>query len=484
MTKKHSTTTPKGGKNHLAKELYCDEPKTGQCAEDVLATARLNLIMRFPFFGKVAQNMSLVESNAVPTTAVDAKGRLYFNRKWVNHFDENDALFEMGHEAMHMIQRCFGRFPKGGDPGLWNRAADYLCDTSLIDAGMKQSDISLQEVTPDKVEMVHELGTIEAVYKKLLVDRENNTQCEACKAETKKMQSLSKKEDAENQAENKEINGNGDEESEAAPGHEHGDGEDCGGGEEELEHTCGGSIRMCCAGHTTDLSNATPMDEQKWLEKVVAAKMFAESKGNMPAGLSDQIEALTKSTVRWQEYIKTHATKIFGRDRYTHRRANRRSYAIKMRIPSPVPDGKSAVIAVDTSGSMSHDACRQCITEAAGIMRACGADKVWLILHDAVPYYSGYVTEADLTKLKMARGGTSHQGVFKILARKYENEKMNVPREEEVHLAVMFTDLGTDFPDTKPDFDVIWGVPVGGCPGIDCAVPFGLKVPVELNEGP
>jgi predicted metal-dependent peptidase len=115
-------------------------------------------------------------------------------------------------------------------------------------------------------------------------------------------------------------------------------------------------------------------------------------------------------------------------------------------------------------------------------MRACGAEKVWLILHDAVPYYSGYVTEADLSKMKMSRGGTSHRGVFEVLARKYDDEKMNIPQDEDVHLAIMFTDLGTDFPDYKPEYDVIWGVPVGGCPGIETEVPFGLKVPVELNE--
>jgi len=469
------------GKASDPAKYYKDEPVSGMEAEELLSMARLKMLMEQPFFGKIAYSMVIIENNSIPTTAVDPRGRLFYNRKWVNGMTLEDAIFEFGHETMHIVQRCFDRFPEGGDPGMWNKAADWRCDTDLVDAGFTQSEISKEAVTSETQEKTRKLGTIEAIYKDMLVNAENNTQCEACKQFLKQLQGMSEKEKQEAAAENKALNGKDGEEGEGGEEGESGaPGEGCGGEGKPLEHTCG-NVRHCCTGQTADLSKADPMDAQKWLETIVAAKMHAEGKGNMPGALGEAIDELTKSTVRWQDYLKTHATKIFGKDLYTYKRYNRRGHAIGVRMPACRPDGKTAVIAIDTSGSMSEEDVRQCVTEAASIMVACGAVKVWLILHDMRAYYSGYVSDADLTKLKMSRGGTSHHEVFDILRRQHDDELKNVPRDEDVSLAILFTDLGTDFPDYRPDFEVIWGVPVGGCPGIDANVPFGLKVPVELG---
>ena len=96
-------------------------------------------------------------------------------------------------------------------------------------------------------------------------------------------------------------------------------------------------------------------------------------------------------------------------------------------------------------------------------------------------YFSGWVQEADLTNLKMARGGTSHHEVFACLNKNHPTSAFNVPTDEEVTLAVLFTDLGTDFPDQAPEYDVIWGVPSDGCPGMEMPVPFGKKIEVDMS---
>jgi predicted metal-dependent peptidase len=469
-----------------AKDFYKDEPVSGQKAEDLLAAARLKMLMEFPFFGKIAQNMTLVETDQVPTTAVDPKGRLYFNRKWVNHMTIDDAVFEFAHETGHLYQRCFERFPEGANHGIWNKAADWRVDTDLVDAGLTPSKISKMAVDEKAMEKTRELGYLPAIYKWMLVEAEENTDCAACKELIKNLQGLQKQEDHDNKKENKALNGPDSPGSgEGDDGEGEGEGGECksdsgGGSGGETKHTCG-NIRQCCVGTSADMGKATAMDEQKWMEVVIAAKMHAESKGNMPGNIGERIDTLTKSTVRWQDHLKSKSSKIFGRDRYSFRRYNRRGAAMKVRLPRALPDGKTAVIACDTSGSMSTESCVQCITEAGAIMKACGADKLWLILHDYVPYFSDYVTEADLTKLKCSRGGTSHQGVFQVLNREYVDEEMNIPPTEEVELAIMFTDLGTDFPEVNPKFEVIWGVPEGSCPGMNCEVPFGTKVPVPIE---
>jgi predicted metal-dependent peptidase len=500
-------TTPQKGSN--PKDFYRDSPLSGIKAVDLLAAARLSLLCKHPFFGKIAVNMAYVETDKVPTTAVDARGTFYYNPKWVNGFDQKDSLFESAHEVMHIAQRLWSRKPKHVNHGIYNMAADILADVSLMDAGLEQSKISAKMVTPERVAQARIHDTVPKMYKFLLDEAKNQTDCPACKKAFKDLQDLQEGKKKAEEEENKKLNeapGGEDDDSpegdpqggeSASPGDDdgdghgdgcgegcgHGEGEGCGSsdGDDEPQHTCG-NVRMCCAGNSADASKMDPVDQQKWTEVIISAKLHAENKGNMPAGLSDYVNELTKSKVRWQDHIKTRATKIFGQDRYSYRKLSRRGPAMKLRLPGHQPDGKSAVAAVDTSGSMSVREAQQCISECCGIMKACGCEKLWLILHDMRTYYSGWVTEADLTKLEMARGGTSHVEVFQCLDRTHPNQEMNFPATEEVVLAIMFTDLGTDFPNEKPGYDVIWGVPSDGYPGMKADVPFGKKVEVEMSE--
>lgn len=482
-------------------EWYCDKPKSGVEAEELLSAARLALLCDYPFFGKIALNFGFIESKTVPTTAVDQRGNFFYCRKWVNHFDKVDAIWSMAHETMHLMQRFFSRKPEGANHFLWNLAADYVLETQLLESGLPQSKNSKLMLTPEVQEMVKQCGTLPAVYKHLLQKLENQTDCEACKELIKQLKSQGNKYNNSRQKENEKINkensgGGGSKEEdkensendnndcngEGCKSNAEGDGScGCGNGRQKLEHTCGINGPPCCSGILCDSDDLDPTEEQEWIEKIVAAKMHAESKGNMPAGLSDYIDQLTKSKVRWQDYLKASATRLFGRDRYTYKRINRRGPAINLRLPGHVPDGKVAVGAIDTSASMSVEEVKQCLSEFSAIMKACGCEKLWLILHDMRVYFSGWVSEADLTKLKMARGGTSHVGVFACLNKQHKNQKFNLPNEEKVTLAVLFTDLGTDFPNEKPDFEVIWGVPSDGCPGMDADVPFGKKVKVEME---
>lgn len=496
-----------------AAKYYSDTPKTGVHPESLLQAARLELMMKFPFFGKVAMNMAFIETDMVPTTAVDAKGNFYYNPKWVNGFTREDALFEMGHEVMHLVQRLWSRKSKGIIHSIWNKAADYHADTSLIEAKLEQSAISKEMVGPAEQQLTRDHDTVNKLYIYLLKQAEQNTDCQACKQLIKQIMQMGKKQKQQNEAEDKQgqEKSQGSGESGQQPGgdqpgepgdgedHSHGDGEPCdhshgghgdgegegegqgqGQGGDSPEHTCD-NIRLCCAGVGADVSNMDANDIQKWTEIVVGAKIHAQGKGNMPAALGEYIDSLVKSKVKWQDYLRTAATRIFGKSRYTVKRPNRRGPAIGLRIPAKTPDGYTAVLVFDTSASMSCEEVRQCLSEGKEILRVCGCQKIWVIMHDMRVYFSGWVQDADFTNLKMARGGTSHQEVFQILDRSHKNEDFNIPREHEVTLAVMFTDLGTDFPRQAPDYEVFWGVPSNGSPGMAGQVPFGKKIEVEMK---
>lgn len=489
-----------------ASDHYTDTPVSGYAPEKLLGLARVKMLHEVPFFGKLAQNMALIPSDRFPTTAVDRKGRMYYNPKWVNSFNMVDAVFEFGHETMHLVQRCAERFPKGANHSIWNLAADYFCDTMLIDAGFEQSFASKLMVGPKEQALARKYGTIEALYLHLMKEqKEKQDNCKACQNAKKDTQDESDKTDkAEKESDDGEEEGDGGSGGEDSDGGEDsgdgdGSGSDEGGDEGEGDgsgdepHTCG-NIRQCCVGTSADLDGADPMEQQKWTELLIASKMHAEAKGNMPAALGEMIDGLTKSTVRWQDYLKSAATKVFGRDRYTFKRPNRRSRGmgnLGVRLPRAQPDGKSAVVAIDTSASMSEDEVRQCLSEASEIMTQCGARSLFIILHDTCVYYAGEVGPEMLTSLKMSRGGTSHQEVFELLGgatikNRYADERgeaeFKLPRETEVELVVLFTDLGTDFPEFKPNYEVLWAVPSDGYPGMSADVPFGKKVEVDMKE--
>ena len=472
-------------------EFWCKVPTSGIDAHSLLLAARMELLGRHPFFGKLASNLTLVPSKTIKTTAVTARGIFFYNEEWINHMSKEDAVWSMAHEVMHLYQRFFARLPDGASFKMFNLAGDYVLETQLFDTGLKQGKHSKCKTTLEIRNKVVELGgTVPKVYRWLLENQtdEEKGDCKACKEDEEKLKGEAEQEQKEKQKENEKLkNGDdGDEESpeggkSAAPG---GDGDEEGDGHghgEATPHTCGTEGMGCCSGKMSETDQLDPMEEQAWTEKLIAAKMHAEGKGQQLGAIGENIDELTQSKVQWTDHLKSAATRLFGHPRYTYKRPSRRGPAMKMRMPGTTPDGKTAIGAIDTSASMSPDEVRQCVSEFSAIMTACGCEKLWLILHDTRVYFSGWVQEADLTNLKMARGGTSHHEVFACLNKNHPTSEFNVPQDEEVTLAVLFSDLGTDFPAEAPDFDVIWGVPSNGCPGMEMPVPFGKKVMIEMS---
>ena len=220
-----SSTTDAPGFN--AKDLYRDDPISGLAARELLEAARLSLSLKQPFFASVAYNMPFIENNKIPTTAVDAKGNLYYNTKWVNSFSLEDATFELAHEVMHIVQRLWERRNEQSQHGIWNLAADYLADTSLVDAGLSQSRVSKEMVTEEVMGWVHgEYDTVEAMYKKLLEEQEEKQKdCEACKEDREKLEGGG---ELKGEGEGGEVADAGDDAGEGEGGEEGDDGDDAG----------------------------------------------------------------------------------------------------------------------------------------------------------------------------------------------------------------------------------------------------------------
>lgn len=404
--------------------------------EEKLSTARMSLVMTKRFWGFLALKMPFIaceHGGGQGTTAVDEYGRFYYNPEHIKKMPFKDVVFELGHEVMHLVQRCAERFPPNADRGVWNVAADYVVDTILEDAGFTPSAISLKMI-PKEIRDKVRGKTTEQVYFMLL--KEGKGQSDKGKGKSKA-----------------------------------GQGEEQGGHNplampKDQEHP--DNTRGChSASH---LKKMSPKDQIKWKQAVIAAVQHAQQfgKGDIPGWMQDFIAEVTRPSVTWKDYIRRLSMSVF-RNRYNMKRPGRRSHAIGVRLPSKLPSPEGAIIAIDTSGSISDEDLNQFVSESVEIMRASGCHEVSVYFHDVQCYYHGKYTKDTIKNIKVTRGGTSHIDVFQKIE---ENEK-------KIGMVVCFTDLMTNFPTKEPDYPVVWASTPAGK---SYDVPWGTKVMVELEK--
>jgi hypothetical protein len=240
-----------------------------------------------------------------------------------------------------------------------------------------------------------------------------------------------------------------------------------GNGNKSGNHICG-NIRQCCSG---SMSEADPETVEEWKQHIIGAAKTAKMKGNLPACAQEFLSQLEKPSRDWRDIVRAKLSKIY-RGRYTLKRPSRRSAAIGVRLPARQPKPEPAVGVIDCSGSIGINTIKRFIAEVTGIMKASGADEVYLLFHDTRCYDQGYFTKETLKSIKVTHGGTSHLDVWEKL-----DELDFTPG-----VVVCFTDLYSDQMQLKnKGYPIIWCYPRGN--GDDQPIPFGIKleVPDDLN---
>ena len=117
-------------------------------AQEKLQTARSRLATEIqkPFYYGIVYRRPLIVADppvvtalvdgkiaraSVPTAAIDAKGQMYWNEKWVDTLSIDECVFVMAHEAMHyMLRHPLRRGERDGRE--WNVAGDKVINDMLI----------------------------------------------------------------------------------------------------------------------------------------------------------------------------------------------------------------------------------------------------------------------------------------------------------------------------------------------------------------
>lgn len=89
----------------------------------------IKLLIKFPAFGQVIQNVSILETKFIPTAATQGTMILY-NKEFMDKLTEDEQVFIFAHEIMHI---CANHITRGEDKNreIWNIATDGVINSWL-----------------------------------------------------------------------------------------------------------------------------------------------------------------------------------------------------------------------------------------------------------------------------------------------------------------------------------------------------------------
>lgn len=417
--------------------------------EDKIVKARFSLYEFFPFFAQLAQYFKPFDGTGITDTmGITANSELYCNPAFLEKANEDDMLWLMCHEAFHIVTLTASRYPEGADRLLWNIASDAVINPILDDAGIPliRPEV-LKPIRGDKFEK-YKGSTTEAAYFDMYQNPEKTLGMSL-----KKLQ---------------EIYGDGDGSSGKNGSSKGAMGKywwDNSGSELGKK---GQTKGMDKDGNSQSEGGMTEEQRQQWKDRIASAAEAAKQAGKLPGCLSQFVTTLLAPKKDWKKELRVAVRSIIQTE-WTFKKPSRRTIGVGIRTPGVCGEKPTCIGSIDTSGSMSVEELRRCLSEFKKIVELCGG-KSYLILHDAEVYWAGEVKDTELSELrKFQQGGTDFCCIFDHI-----KEEMDKPPV----MLVGFTDCCGPFPDKAPNFPVIWCRPTSGFKG---EPPWGKLIEVDIK---
>jgi len=404
--------------------------------EDILIKARIEMLMKAPFFGTLATRLQLRDATKwCPTAATDGK-YFYYNRDFVDALNEDEVIWLMGHEIMHCVYDHMDPGRKGNRiHQLWNVANDFLINWELEEARLGRR--IRKEIIEVCFDSKYADMTSEEVYQLLYDEMDKNGQ----------IKHVSFDMHMERGEGDDEGSGNGDDE---------GDGE--------------GPVPMT--------AEEKQNSQQEFENAVVQAAKAGNGASSLPGGVKRMIDKLLNPQLDWRDLLAMQIQSTIKSD-YNFMRFSRKG--LDQGIFLPGMDNEQTIdiaVCIDTSGSISKDMLQDFLSEIHGIMSEYTdfTLKLWCFdtaVHNPVDFTAENV--GDLLDYELAGfGGTDFMPNWD-----YMKEIGFVPKK-----FVMFTD-GYPFGEWGDEnyTDTLFIVHGGWQGGRDVPeAPFGITVPYTRDE--
>lgn len=302
---------------------------TDQEVKEMIVSGRVRMLIKHPFFGTLATRLKLVEAEWCPTAAVDGK-HFYYSPDFFRTLTPEEIDFVVGHEVMHCVYEHCG---EGGrlmdykdenrDPKLWNIAADYKVNQACVES--KIGVMPKQALFDRK----YYKSYTEEIYADLLKQKEEQGK------DFSDVQTLDE--------------------------HMFGDAESSQGQGESNDPT-GRKAPI-----KVSKEEAKAIKDQ--MKQAVLQAAQASGAGNLPGDIKRIIKDMTEPKMDWREHLNLAVQSSLKSD-FTWMRQSRKSRSMGIYLPGMDNDERvEAAIALDVSGSISHDMLRDFMGEIYGIMQ-------------------------------------------------------------------------------------------------------------------
>jgi predicted metal-dependent peptidase len=394
-------------------------------ATERIRKARTALLLDHPFFGSLLFRLKSEEDRVIPTMATNGVV-LRYNPAFVDTLNAATLAGVLAHEVMHPALKHHTRRAKR-DPRRWNEACDYAINPLLLDAGLSLPDDVL--VDPRFRGM-----SAEQIY--------NLREAEA-------------QPQSDDQSESEQNTGS--ESNDSADGEKD-------GGTPSVPDSQGGIGQVIDAPEAGDDMPSIEEQVRDWEIAVNQAATVAQQAGKVPAGLKRTLEGAAEAQVDWRELLRRLWSDTIPADS-SWMRPNRRHIWSGLYLPGVLREGTCEIaIAVDCSGSVNAWQLRHFEAEIRSILEGQRPERVHVLYFDAeVHKVDTYVAGEMLHLEPVGGGGTDFGPCFDWL-----NEHGIHPQT-----MVFLTDLYGSFPESAPDYPVIWASTGSR------QAPFGSVIPMH-----
>ncbi len=375
-------------------------------AANLIKRARTKLILNQPFWGTLALYLALEQNEEVPTLATDGN-KIYYNSEYVCRICKDDKtnelegvlVHEISHVAFQHIQRQHNRIFK-----IWNMATDYTINYIIKSGNMQLPEGILYDSD-------YANKTAEEVYDILMK-----------KSNIKSIADLA----------NEGIG--------QMPGG--GKGNNSGQGKVLDDHSKWQDVAK-------DKNKSEEMSRE-WKVRIAQASEVAKGRGCLPAGMGRTIDEILEPRLDWKEIVAPYVRP--SRGDYTFSTPDSRFMSDEydyVYLPSFFNEEvEDIVIAVDTSGSISHDELKSFLSHIHYLLKAYPQLRGQITSCDTHPANFIEVTnDTDIMTIPLqGGGGTDFVPVFDLI------KKTNI----DPALLIYFTDGDGNYPKEKPEYPVLW----------------------------
>jgi len=386
-----------------------------------LSQAKARLLVEHPYFGTLASRLELLPSDAVGTFVCDGI-RFEGNDAYLETLDMDELGFALANGAMHAALAHESR--RNGRMGwLWQLATDYAINAMLVENGLSAP------------EGIHYDPRFEGMY------------AEEIYATLK------------DEIKNQEFDGDAS--------------NDTGFNEQNRRHNA--QMQNAEGNHDTDaqrpsmevenemrpVADQTEEEAFERLGREVLEKM--RQREALPEGIERFFCVEAPARIDWRQELHLLLDRYYRND-YRMMPPSKKLLYAGTYLPSLDADFFSAVIAIDSSGSVDEVLLGSFMNEIESLMLSFAHYRIDVLVCDTkVRSHDTFVGGQRLEVALAGGGGTDFRPVFEYV---------------EAHLAdtqqlLYFTDLKGRFPDGEPLYETVWIAPDEG------KVPFGRVIVLD-----